>query len=79
MYELWPKDQIKELLQKRHYKNRINFEAMGIKQSGFFYSDILRILLQAESDLQTQPLLSGKPYPSDETHLRISRIIKNLV
>ena len=36
MYELWPKDQIKELLQKRHYKNRINFEAMGIKQSGFF-------------------------------------------
>ena len=36
MNELWPKEQIKELLKKRHYKNRINFEAMGIKQSGIF-------------------------------------------
>ena len=46
MNELRPKEQIKELLQKRHYKNRINFEAMGIKQSSLFClkTDITLIL-----------------------------------
>ena len=30
MNELWPKEQIKELLQKRNFKNKINFEVKGI-------------------------------------------------